>query len=694
MRSLAILSITLFFSLAAWARDLPRYAIILSDPAPITARPQGGRTAVVAARARLLPRQESMKAELRRRGIRITGSSHILLNAIFVAAEPDQADQLKSLAGVMHVAPLARYHLNLDHAEQLINVPAAWNLLGGTSNAGAGVKIGFIDSGIEATHPAFQDPSLTPPSGFPVCQVVFPGAALDQSIDCTATDPAKGFPLCTAGTCSYTNNKVIVARSYVPLLSSGDAASSRPDDPSPEDRVGHGTAVAMAAAGVTVTGPADTITGVAPKAFIGSYKVFGSSSVNDFTTGDVVIQALEDAYSDGMDIVVLSLGGPALYGPLDTGKTCGLSLGQLCDPEAYVVHHAVVDAGMLVVAAAGNEGQTGLPLQPGLSTIDSPGDAPAAIAVAATTNSHSWGNTLTVSGLAAYHARLSDGPPPAATVTGPLGDVASVGDPQACSAPPAGSLAGLIALVARGTCTFAVKIQNLQAAGAVGAIITNSAGDDTLVTASGLGGTTIPSIFVGYDDGAAIRTFLTTNPKAAVSISPNFGAFDITTFNQVAPFSSHGPVVGTSALKPDIAAVGVDLYLAGETFDPNGELYSANGFLVSQGTSFSTPQVAGIAALVKQTYPLLPALELKSAVVNTATQDVTENGLPASVLAVGAGKANAAFAVQNTLTVIPASASFGVLPGTPLPLTQQFQLHNIGTTPLNLSVSLTRRTPE
>ncbi|HWF08166.1 MAG TPA: S8 family serine peptidase, partial [Bryobacteraceae bacterium] len=637
MRCFAIASLVLLCSATGWSRDVHRYAVILSDPPPIRARAQGGRAAVEAARARLQPVQESMKSTLRARGFRVTGSAHTLLNAIFIDASPSDAEQIKSFPGVTQVAPMRLLHRSLDRAEQLINVPAAWNLAGGTANAGAGVKIGIIDTGIQATLPAFQDPSLTPPPGFPVCQVLFPDSAGAQWIDCTTADATKGFPLCDSATCAYTNNKVIVARSYVPVLTEADAADSRPDDPSPRDRVGHGTAVAMAAAGLTSVGPADTITGVAPKAFLGSYKVFGSSDVNDFTSGDVVIQALEDAYNDGMDVVVLSLGAPAFSGPLDRGKTCRLSFGQYCDPEASAVELAVTQARMVVVAAAGNSGANGLPLQPGFGTMNSPGDAPSAITVAATTNSHSWGNALTVSGLASYHSRFGDGPLPAGIVSGPLGDVASAGDPQACTAPPAQSLTGLFVLVERGTCTFAIKVQAVQAAGAAGVIFTNNPGDDTLLSPSGLGGTTIPAVFLGYDDGAATRAYLATNPKATVSIDSAFSAFDVTTFNQVAPFSSHGPTTGTAALKPDIAAVGVDLYLAGQTYDPNGDLYSASGFLVSQGTSFSTPQVAGIAALVKQAHPELSALQIKSSVVNTATQDLIENGSPASVLAVGAG---------------------------------------------------------
>ncbi len=687
MRSLVLVFITLLFSITGWSRDLPRYAVILSDPAPITARAQGGSAAVEAARAKVLAAQDAVKRELRARGVRITGSSHTLLNAIFIAVEPAEADRLKSIAGVDRVARLGGFHLNRDHAIQLIDVPAAWSLLGGASNAGAGIRIGIIDTGIEATHPAFQDASLSPPAGFPVCQTLFATIPNDQWVDCTASDPAKGFPICASVNCAYTNNKVIVARSYVPLLNSGMAATSRPDDVSPRDRIGHGTAVAMAAAGETNTGPSDTITGVAPKAFLGSYKVFGSPGVNDFTSGDLIVQALDDAFADGMDIVVLSLGAPALSGPLDQ---CGINE---CDPEASAVQQAV-NAGMVVVAAAGNEGETGLLSQPALGTIDSPGDAPGAIAVAATTNSHSWGNALTVNGLGTYHAQFGDGPVPATTFTGPLGDAASVGDPQACTTPPAGSLTGLIALVARGTCTFLVKVQNLQTAGAVGVIVTNNPGDDTLVSPGGLNGTTIPAVFIGYDDGQAIRAYITSNSHATVSISPNFAAFNVTTYNQVAPFSSHGPVLGTAALKPDVAAVGVDLYLAGQNYDPNGELYSPSGYLVSQGTSFSAPQVAGIAALVKQQYPSLSALEIRSSVIDTATQSLTENGNTASVLAAGAGLANAGFAVANTVIVTPSSASFGVLQSGKLPLAQQFQLANIGSTTLNLSVSINRRTPE
>ena len=647
--------------LQAFAADVARYVVVLNDP-PVAA--SGDRA--------LLERSHvAVKAALRARDIAVTGETHILLNALFVEADPAQLAVLRALPGVRYVVREPRFHLSLDRAEQLIGVPAAWNLInGGMTNAGAGIKIGVIDTGIEATHPAFQDPTMQAPANYPVCSVF---QAPLMPLDCTL----------------FTNNKVIVARSYVVPLAAGaganPAANSRPDDVTPRDRVGHGTAVAMAAAGARNAGPSDTITGVAPKAYLGSYKVFGSPGVNDYTGGQVVISALTDAYSDGMDIAVVSLGAPALSAPDDAGTICGLAANQACDPWAAAVRNAV-STGMLVVVAAGNEG-------PSLASIDSPGISPFALTVGATTNSHNWSNPLTVSGLGTFHALLGGGPAPSAALQAtPIGDAGAVGDAQACNPLPAGSLTGTYALADRGTCTFALKVQNLQNAGAAGAIIVNNEGDNSVITPGALGGvTTIPAALIGFDDGQAIRAYAQANPQATASLSTALQPFDVSTGNQVAAFSSRGPVLGTGGLKPDVAAAGTDLYLPGQTYDPNGALYAANGYLISQGTSFSTPQVAGIAALVKQANPALTPLQIKSAIVNTATQDLGG----ASVLAVGAGKASAAAAVVSNLVASPVSASFGVLPvGGKLPVNEAIQLTNVGKTVLNLTLSISRRTPE
>jgi uncharacterized protein (TIGR03437 family) len=638
------LILLIFAAFSIQAATLSRYALVLNDPPAALA---GNRTAQEAARLRNIAAHTPVRNALRARGIAVASESHILLNAIFVTADSARLAQLQSIPGVRYVARVPSYRPSLDRAIQLLNVPAAWSQVGGSSNAGAGVKIAIIDSGIQSTHPAFQDPALVPPAGYPVCGIAqLPFATLD----------------CT----QYTNNKIIVARSYVPMIAAGSgsvpAANSRPDDYTPRDHIGHGTAVAMAAAGETNTGPADTITGVAPKAFLGSYKVFGSPGINDFTSADAIIAALEDAYyNDGMDIAVLSLGAPALFGPSDTGSTCGAPTGTACDPEAAAVQNAV-NAGMIVVVAAGNTGPT-------VASINSPADAPGAIAVGALTNSHNWANQLVVSkagASATYRVLLGAGPAPDPQFRATLSDASTAGDPYACSPLTSGVLTETYALVLRGTCTFATKVENLQAAGAAGALIVNNPGDDTVIQPGGLSGvTTIPAAVIGYDDG---QTLLSELPASAL-LNPVLAPFDVTTGGQIASFSSLGPTI-TGALKPDTYAVGTDLYLAGQTYDPGGELYSASGYLVSQGTSFATPQIAGVAALVKQNNGKLSPAQIRSAVVDSAS--------------------NAAAALSANVSASPATASLGILSAAKLPATVPLQLTNTSAAPVSLTLTLDR----
>jgi minor extracellular serine protease Vpr len=324
------IALAAFLVVAGWLPLRPaespsgRYAVILQDQ-PVAGfaaglSPQGVRDSAA---------QTSLRSQIERRGVRVTGAVQTLLNAVFVEASEAEAAQIRTMPGVSGVVPVKRFRLKLNRALPLVNVAAAWTRLGGVGNAGAGVKIAIIDSGIDQTRPAFQDASLSIPAGY---------------------------PRCTGRDCDYTNNKVIAARSYIAQLGAGapgnPAAESRPDDVSPRDHIGHGTALAMIAAGQTNSGPGATITGVAPQAWLGNYKVFGSPGVNDYTSGDVIIKALEDALNDGMNIANLSIGSPAFYGPLDTGATCGENPGVPCDAEAMAVENAV-KAGMLVVVAAG-----------------------------------------------------------------------------------------------------------------------------------------------------------------------------------------------------------------------------------------------------------------------------------------------------------------------------------------------------
>ena len=679
---------------SAWqtrgAERTDRYAVFLSQP-PVVARYSiRAQRSVTGANYRDYIRraQATLSDQLAQRGLRVTGSAQTVLNAVFVEATPSQASDLNTLPGVLGVSRLHRFRLVLNKAVTLENVPAAWAALGGTGNAGAGVKIAIVDTGIDQTHPAFQDPSLQIPAGFPKCRA-------DRPQDC-----------------SFTNNKVIVARSYVDELASGvlsgGPTESRPDDLSPRDHAGHGTALGSVVAGVTNTGPVATITGIAPKAWLGSYKVFGSSGVNDFTGGDILIRAIDDAVADGMDVAVLSLSSPALTGPLETGAICGNRPTVPCDPEAQAVEEAVVHGGMLVVAAAGNEGDASVPVTPSLGTIGSPATAPSALAVGASTNSHIFVNQVRVPGsgvpanLQAIPAVFGDGPPAIPPLTAPLADIATLDNTGfGCTSLPLNSLTGTIVMILRtpggtpGGCAFVDKVRGAQFAGAVGVILILQAGaEDLTILPGGLTSTSIPAALIASSEGTALKAYLAAHPGAQATLdSTTLAEANISVFNEMASFSSRGPSI-SYLLKPEIVAVGTQVYMATQRFDSNGIMWDPSRYIAADGTSFSTPMVAGAAALVKQAHPNFTALQIKSALVSTATQDVTENGQPADVTGMGNGKLSAADAIQAVVTTTPVAVSFGSLTtagGLPQPVT--LTVHYAGAAAATLNLTLTGTLP-
>ena len=647
------------------------YAVVLEEP-PVARKVQS-RAALhgVVAQAqlqRIRSAQSGVLAELARRHVKVTGTAQTLLNAVFVTATREEAAQLAGMAGVVRVVHLPRYKPALDKAVGLVNIP-----VGGVAGAGAGIKIGIIDSGIDQNHPGFQDASLTPPSGFP------------------------------KGDANYTNNKVIVARSYVAL----DAAVyDTPDDYSPRDHMGHGTAIAMIAAGVQNTGPLATIQGVAPKAFLGNYKIFGSPGVNDYAYQSALVAALTDAVNDGMDVVTLSLseGDPATYAPLDVDPAnCADSNGDThCDVRVEAVENAV-KLGMVVVTSAGNDGNTA-PNYPTLNSIHTPGTAPDAITVGASMNSHVFYQAVHVSGPGAP-ANLQNirglfgngpkGPPPPA----PVRDVTQLqNDGLACSALPAGSLAGAIALIQRGTCLYSNKVINAQNAGALGVILYRESGSDTplSVFAQDAG---IPAVMIGNTDGVALKNYLAANPGATATFDLPFTPVNAPP-NTVWPSSSRGPSIGnfgstpTFVIKPELVAPGADLYTAAQKLDPNGDAYNATGYTSVTGTSYAVPLVAGAVALVKQNHGAWTPAQLKSAVVNTATQDVTDGGVTARANAVGAGKLSVGDAVNVAATLDPATISFGPIGAGALPIRRTLNITNVGASTVTFTFAVQQRDPD
>jgi minor extracellular serine protease Vpr len=677
--SLALLST----SLPLFAGQVREYAIILQD-APIAARIMSrkelrSRAALDAGR-QIEAAQQTLRNALAGRNVQVIGSVKTLLNAVFVRVSGDEASSLASLPGVRRVAEMRPVKLELNKAVPLVHAPQAWQTVG-ASNAGAGVKIAVIDTGIDQNHPGFQDSSLVPPSGYPICSIAAYTMVNGQSQ--VVNNPM------SAGDCAaFTNNKVIVARSYVQMVAAGygsdPVSTSAPDDLSPRDRVGHGTAAAMVAAGVQVTGPLATISGVAPKAFLGSYKIFGSPGVNDGSTEAAMVQALEDAFNDGMDVATMSLGLPPWYDYNDVGSTCGeTDPNAPCEVGAQAVERAT-SLGMAVAVAAGNDGDAGILYSTNgtatMSTIHTPGIAPDAVTAGATRNGHIWTSSvgLTASNapanLQSIQAKFGDGPAMAAS--GPLRDAGS-----ACTA-ISGSLSGAIALIQRGGCYFSVKVNNAQAAGAVGVIFFDNQ-TESLITPSGLSGTTIPAAIISYSDGTALQSYIDSNPGAPAKMDPTVKGFDDPDVNTTAEFSSRGPSIG-GELKPDLVAPGTEMYMAAQKYDPNGEMYDPSGFTIASGTSFSAPMAAGALAIVKQQHPAWTVGQLKSAVVNTAD---ALGSTP--VTSVGAGLLDVDAAARTNVTVEPATVSFGAITAGSLSgsgTTKALRVTNMSGATLSLSV--------
>lgn len=249
------------------------------------------------------------------------------------------------------------------------------------------------------------------------------------------------------------------------------------------------------------------------------------------------------------------------------------------------IEKKVLDAlearGALLVAAAGNDGTTGLHY---------PASFPNVVSVAANDDTESWATfsqfnaevdisgpgvavlstvppnvltmgVLTVNG-GAYSVQAMAGSP-VLSATGPLGDF-GFGD-----VPSAGSMTGKVCLISRGNISFADKVLNCQSSGGVGAVIYNNVTGDLLGTMGDVA-TTIPSVGATQADG-------------------------LTMLGQVG-------LSATVGLVPDPAK-----------------------YQYFSGTSMSTPHVSAVAALVWSHFPSCTAAQIRTRMEATA-KDIGDVG--------------------------------------------------------------------
>ncbi|MET8976383.1 S8 family serine peptidase [Streptomyces sp. NPDC004539] len=471
---------------------------------------------------------------------------------------------------------------------------------GGQREAGAGMIVGVLDTGIDPRNPSLG--ALPEPR---------PDAAVIAGKWKGGCDP--GADPAHRVTC---NNKVIGAQYF---RAGVDSPTDR-DWASPMDADSHGTHTATTAAGnldvpatVPGTGIAGTVSGLTPAARIAVYKVCWSEGCD--STG--IVAAYDKAVADGVDVINYSVGvGRTLTGPIVTAM------------------FNAAKAGVFVSAAAGNDG-------PG--TVEPV--APWVTSVAASTHDVAFRTTLTLGDGTSYTGAGVGASAVAATRLVDAARAARAGaDPaqaELCkpdTLDPA-SVAGAIVLCRRGDNARVDKSAQVKAAGGAGMVLYDAtAGEARFADVHA-----VPGVHVDNATGLAVKAYAATAGATA-----GLSAAEATRqpAPRIAAFSAGGPdpVSGGDLLKPDIAAPGVDV-VAGTT--PGGEdgAYTGEHGLMS-GTSMAAPHIAGMALLLRSLHPDWSPMAVKSALMTTATTADDdggpirrEDGTPGTPLDFGAGQA-------------------------------------------------------
>lgn len=90
-----------------------------------------------------------------------------------------------------------------------------------------------------------------------------------------------------------------------------------------------------------------------------------------------------------------------------------------------------------------------------------------------------------------------------------------------CSAYPAGTFAGKVAVIDRGTCSFESKVLNAQNAGAAGVVIVNNVAGAPFALGGNNLGVTIPSVMISQSDGIVLKNLL-AQPAIATGATPQY----------------------------------------------------------------------------------------------------------------------------------------------------------------------------
>jgi len=605
-------------------------------------------------RDQLRSQQAPVESGVRSHGGHILASYQAAYNGLKVQIAASQAASLASLPGVVAVHPLEVVEPSNIHGVPLIGAPDVWDGLNGFH--GEHIKIADIDTGIDYTHADFGG------SGDPAEYQI---ALASDTLPASSLEFGPAAPKVKGGI-------DLVGDAY---NASGSAAQQVPHpDPNPLDCNSHGTHTAGTLAGFGVTADGHTYTGsydastvasnnwlvgpgVAPKADLYAVKIFGCQG-----TTNEVIDAIEWAVDNHMDVINMSLGAP--FGSEDS-------------PDAVAAENAAHD-GVIVVAASGNNGGNAY-------VTSDPASGDDVISVAANDPSQQFpGAVMSLSPGGSMTAINANGATPLPSGTFNVQVIASssidqqlLNDAQAAGLPGLPSSVDSISfgcsvaadtaggpippntfiVVERGVCARVAKAIFAQQAGAAGVIMVNNSGSyppyegpisqDPDPAGPPLNGGFVYSVTIPFL-GVRGATPPSSSANAATLLAASTLTFTGTTtltnaaFERLASFSSFGPRSGDSFLKPNVTAPGVSILSAG--------MGTGTGPLNDSGTSMATPHTAGEAALVKQAHPSWRKVKYwDAAIENTADPSMVSNY---STAGAGTGFIQALPAVQTQVVAL------------------------------------------
>ncbi|CAN6452454.1 unnamed protein product [Victoria cruziana] len=391
-------------------------------------------------------------------------------------------------------------------------------------------------------------------------------------------------------------NRKLIGAKYYRLDGSIPA---KPEILSTIDVIGHGTHTASTAAGKPVRhanfyGIANgTARGAVPGARLAAYKVcWDDAGCHDAD----ILAAFDDAISDGVDVISVSIGGPPSP--------------YFSDAIAIGAFHAM-KKGVLAVMSAGNNG-------PSPATTENV--APWMFTVGASTTGRHFktkvslgnGDVITGTSINTFEPRKQYYP----LISG-LQAMNTSYDPWL--QPIACDPGTLDVKKVKGRIIFCVPeygaadstVKDLGAAGLIGQY---DYGQDTGFTF------VLPAVQLDADKSYMVYSYInsTNSPRAIIHKTRVINA----TVARVASFSSRGPnPISRKILKPDIAAPGVDILAAYTRLSSVTGMEDDDRFVnynIISGTSMSCPHVSGAAAYVKSFHRHWSPAAIKSALMTTA----------------------------------------------------------------------------